>query len=689
MAVSPSDASLASLLSSLVRGGRKCVFADCGVPLRLLCFFGDHVKLCRATQFSSAVAVETELFEHYLSLGGGADDSQSPEDVKEYLTDAIHCRAATQSLDGLLDFVESLRGLFENEPDFQPNNVQGPTCIAVESALGVYLRTLLARWECMDFEAMCALYEGLVRFTSPNKCGGNGGGRPGAFDMGHAERASQTLVHDLGSDDSLLDIHAAPSVFSGEQQPLEREPQFYLLNAQKAMASLDFHVAEDSIHKYYDSNSSLPGPVPSVGGSLIRGYGFGASSGSGGLGAAGAKSTPATAMEALVSSVTEPLFSSARHQMAMLALATAWAHGGYLQLARTAIEEAMKTAHQRGDHAAVAKALLLLHVVVAASGGVGGGAGNSSEAKDVSAEEVLARCMQRCATLQLRPLSAQATLLMVRYRARLLSRLSFPTGDGLAGSNPTVVDHQERGVGKDGAAGGGSVQNLWTLWTCALLGDLQLTTKVYSARSSRLPLAPSTKDPNAATNYPLTTEEAGAHLGASALAAIELWSYLSLPDMAELQARRALRQLGVHGSAPELVALGCKLAFLHVDTAAAVAASSSNSLSILRRACAHSLSLLERVKGLFPAAFPCPLNDALFVAKLYCSVFAAVADEQWDRALRLVIRLADASGVPLPTAFPGGQGPMSVEQVKVALLMGRVMQVFDPMSAQAAFGRIL
>jgi len=253
-------------------------------------------------------------------------------------------------------------------------------------------------------------------------------------------------------------------------------------------------------------------------------------------------------------------------------------------------------------------------------------------------------------------------------------------------------------AGCKSANGGGagepsSVQNLWTLWTCALLGDLQLTTKVYAERSSRLSLAPTTKDPNASNSFPLTTEEAAASLGAAAIAAVDLWSHLGMSDMAELQARRALRQLGVQASAPEVVTLGCKLAFLHVDEAAVCDVdhgTQSSPLLLLRRACLHSLALLERIKALFPAsALPSPLRDALSVAKLYCCTYAAVAEQQWDKALRLAIRLSDACGVPLPATEAGnptlGLGPPSVEQMKAGLLLVKVMGHFDPASAQKMF----
>jgi len=680
-ALTSSDLSLVSLLSTVLRGGRTGLFPDCRVPLRLLCYFSHHVKLCRATQFATAGAVVEVVFQKYVN-----EDSLSPE-LRANLIDAISCTAYTRSLDSLLDFIQSLRSLLENEPGFQPNKVCAPTCITMESPLGVYLRTFLARWECMEFGAICALYESLENFSSSSSAA-TFNSRSNAFTMDPSvgEHANKSFLYDLGTEDGIINVLTAPSIFSGEQLPLERDPQFYLLNAQKAMASLDFHAAEDSIHKYYDSNSTLPGLANTAngGGGLVRGYGYGFGYGNGagavngigavgGFGAAGTKGSPAAAIEALMGSVTETIFASARHQMTMLALATAWAQGGFLHLSRTAIEEAMKTAHQRGDHAAVARALLLLHVVAAAGEvGAGGWDSNASDAEvgDVSAEEVLARCLHRCATLQLRGLSAQAALLMVRHRSRLISSLK-PVPDGFSDGR----DAEKSSAPAGGRAGSsGSVQNLWSLWTCALLGDLQLTTRVYAERSLRLPLTPAAKDPNAGTNYPLTTEEADAAAGTAALVAVDLWSHLGLPDMAELQVRRALRQLSGQGTGPELVSLGCKLAYLHVD----VAVAGQGTPTQLRRACVHSISLLDRVKALFPAANP--QGDAIFATRLYCCTYAALADRQWEKALRLAMRLADAIGVSLPKLEGSNNSdrmPLSVEQIKAGILVRKVTEIFD------------
>lgn len=641
--LSGSDVSQASFVLCVVDGARKGLFSpeDRSAPLLLLCYLADNVKLGRSTQYESAQsAVEALIHGGYLPSVTDA--------TRNHILESVRCNTIT-TLDALMDFVESLRHLFANSSDFQPNNICAPTCVTPDSTLGVYLRTFLARWDCMSFESVCALYEDVEKFKTGKRSTGVGAN---AFSLNHTVKANQNFLYDLGTSDSVVDIYTSPSVFSGEQQPVDREPLFYLLNARKAMACLDFHAAEDSIHKYYDSGSSLQGPSMLANGCPVRGYPSSIAPSTGGI--SGAKADPALAMDALVGCITEPLFSNARHQLAMLALATAWAHAGYQSLTRSAIEEAMKTAHQRGDHAAVAKALLLLHVLVSNSS-----ASDGAINRDVSAEEVLARCLDRCASLNLRSLSAQATLLMVRHRARLLLQ------------QQQREELEKERAAREARQQSGPVQNLWSLWSVALMGDAHLVARIYAERAVHISLAPTVKDANAAVaDYPMTTGEAGAFTGAAALAAVDLWLHLGLPDMAELQARRALRQLGIYGTTPELVSLFCKLALLQVEVASE-AVPGKRGQRLLQLACSNSLDLLGRGKEMFPAESPSTQNDAFFAARLYCCTHAAMAEGQWDKAQRLALRLADASDLPL-TALTKLPPSASVEQVKAAELVTRV-----------------
>lgn len=674
-----SDVALLSLLNALLVGGREGFFVDDkSVPLMIMCYLGDNVKLGRATQH-----VSTQALADSLAVGGKYLDVHTmSQSCKDFLLEAVQC-AHVASIDQLVDFIESLRRLFVNVDNFQPNGVCAPTCVTRDSPLGVYLRTCLARWECMAFDAICALYERLESFKSGGRAGAVESN--GAFDLCHAERTAQTLMYDLGTDDDALDVYAAPSIFSGEQLSPGKEPLFYLVNAQKAAMCLDTHAAEDSIHRFYDSGSSglgggPQGPATTSSGQLVRGYGAGSSV----LGGS-ARTAPGAAMDALMSSLTEPPFAHGRHQQAMLALASTWAQARHHHLAMSALEEAMKTAHARGDHAAVAKALLLLHVVVADLGADGGAL--AAAGLDVSAEEVLARCLERCASLKLRSLSAHAALLMVRHRSRQLAQRDGPQSSLQSASfAPSASFDSARRPAQEGPRSqrrAARVHNLWSLWSSALLGDSKFTARLHAERASHAPLAPAVKDASSAFDYPLTTGEAAAFLGSAALAAVDLWSHLGMSDMAELQARRAVRQLGVHATTPELVALCCKVCYLQIDTAAA------GDGARLRGACLNSSLVLAELAALFPSSAPVQ-HDALAAARLYAATFAAVAEGSWDKALRLARRLVDAAGIDLPAVLsarrgdvaPALVGVLSVEQTKAAALLATITGRFDIDEAQ-------
>ena len=113
--------------------------------------------------------------------------------------------------------------------------------------------------------------------------------------------------------------------------------------------------------------------------------------------------SPVLALELLRNASNEPHFSGTRHQQALLKLASMWLQNGHPQLAMTAVEEAMKSAHQRGDHASVARALLLLHHVVIGMQTQINGSEQAAAAyrhvQGVSPEEVLQRCLDRCSSL--------------------------------------------------------------------------------------------------------------------------------------------------------------------------------------------------------------------------------------------------------------------------------------------------
>jgi hypothetical protein len=166
----------------------------------------------------------------------------------------------------------------------------------------------------------------------------------------------------------------------------------HLLNAQRSMLNGEISKTEEFLHKFFDSNGKHPlhNLSPAAGGG------------------SGNEISVKKALMSLVHLDTTKLTQSL-HQDAMISLATMWTLAGNHSMALSAVEEAMKTAHQRGDHASVTKALLLIFQIFQ----------NSQERElMVSSEDILLRCIERCASLSLKKELCEAAILLVRLRSR-------------------------------------------------------------------------------------------------------------------------------------------------------------------------------------------------------------------------------------------------------------------------------
>lgn len=236
-----------------------------------------------------------------------------------------------------------------------------------------------------------------------------------------------------------------------------------------------------------------------------------------------------------------------RHQQAMLSLANMWVRGGHFGQASIATEEGMKMSHQLGDHASVARALLLLYYVV--EGQENGQGYNHVDALQLTAEGVLIRCIQRCVELNMRPLEVQATLLLVRLRTRLplhasvTPRLGYVTSMYETGFSPTLGD-----ICHESSATQRSQLAPHALWTLLLATHLDMSLHRFSGAHA-VQTSNSTQ-PNQKSKIPDATQSIGEEytlqrmnrLGHAALVECELWFRLGVASMAALSLRRVLRQ---------------------------------------------------------------------------------------------------------------------------------------------------
>ena len=212
---------------------------------------------------------------------------------------------------------------------------------------------------------------------------------------------------------------------------------------------------------------------------------------------------------------------SSSHQLTMLSLAALWARHGRSGLARRAVEETMKVAHQKGDDATVAKAMLLLYY-----------ASSSAGPSYMSKEDILVKCIERCRDTNLPLLASHAGLLLVQERAFGLS-----SGGASSHHEPT-----NRGL----------AQNLLTTLHLSMYGDTKLLLRSIANESALLSsmslgaaAAPGLNPKATGSSEPslFTLKELGELRLPSALASVAVWTQGQQLHMTELQCRRTMRYL--------------------------------------------------------------------------------------------------------------------------------------------------
>ena len=214
--------------------------------------------------------------------------------------------------------------------------------------------------------------------------------------------------------------------------------------------------------------------------------------------------------------------SSSSHQLTMLSLAALWARHGRSGLARRAVEETMKVAHQKGDDATVAKAMLLLYY-----------ASSSAGPSYMSKEDILVKCIERCRDTNLPLLASHAGLLLVQERGAL----------GL--SSGGASSHHEPNNRR-------LAQNLWTTLHLSMYGDTKLLLRSIANESALLSsmslgaaAAPGLNPKATGSSEPslFTLKELGELRLPSALASVAVWTQGQQLHMTELQCRRTMRYL--------------------------------------------------------------------------------------------------------------------------------------------------
>lgn len=378
-------------------------------------------------------------------------------------------RSHFNSLDDLLGIVDDLSSIIASPVDSSPNGAVSPTMISVDSYLGMFLRSFVVEVELMSFEVLCHLFGDIVKYQNRE---------PVAKAADDADEYRETLT---------VNMYSCNGPDSTTNQ---------LKEAQSAVRKSNYHAAETLIHEYFD----VYGPSRERK-SVSRTNSISLSKGPG---------------------------NSRRHQQAMLNLASVATQTGNLKQGLTAVEEAMKISHQRGDHASVAEALLLLHYVIKGLEAGQKGAGTlDGSSLAVTPESILVRCLRQCMTIRSHQLLLQATVLFVKH---CCDEGTSSFGE-LASVSPGSLTED------------GTNRALWNLVLSASSGDFD----TLFSQLKRLGIYPSDHSKESAAVTPSSdlrnTSECSLMTEQVAFTAAQLWLRLGFPGMAELQCRRAIRQL--------------------------------------------------------------------------------------------------------------------------------------------------
>ena len=306
MDVTPSQIAYAAVLLALInvgKGGNDGIQIDNPLTaVYVLCFLSNRVDYQTCHEFENLFSLFADL-ETFIT-----DASIECEDYSRLQKFIFAYLKGLYMVDDLIEFIDNFRGVFDTNLSLSSNDLIAPNRICNDSLLGLFIRSLLVKWDCLPFDQICALHDSLTVFLIDNK----------------------PIVYSSGFNE-----FNGPSILSKDKQLLSL--------ASLASADGDIYFAEKLIHEVFDMNG---GGITELTPSKLIIF------------------SSTNSLDA-IQGLNEPRISGSRHQEALLKLATIWMQNGYYPLAMTAVEEAMKVAHQRGDHTSVARALLLLHHIVA------------------------------------------------------------------------------------------------------------------------------------------------------------------------------------------------------------------------------------------------------------------------------------------------------------------------------------
>jgi len=153
--ISSSELAVVSVIISIIECARnesEPVFTSKKEPLDLLCFVADVLTSEKIDQFVNFHAILSTMT-NYISMQSA---------VYGY----ISSRIKFESIDSLMDMMESIPSLLETPAELSPNKVLCPFVATKDSLVGFALRASYAKWQLSSFEDIVVMFDRLVSFVS-------------------------------------------------------------------------------------------------------------------------------------------------------------------------------------------------------------------------------------------------------------------------------------------------------------------------------------------------------------------------------------------------------------------------------------------------------------------------------------------------------------------------------------------
>ena len=569
-------------------------------PIMVLCYLSNTIRHSNARQ--------------YLSLQGIVDALESFLSDTHFTTELLVYLSIFESFDRFVSAVESSQTVIQSDTDtsLSPNDLYGPHVVSPGSSLGVFIRSILAKWECLQFEELGHLFHHYSVFMKRQQT--------------HVQQALPLKANGL----SFIAFNKT-STYNSNDEGVASNMRYN--KAQKAFVFGDVSLMESTIHSLHDYDGSDPlqiaKVVPVPGDNSSR----------------GTSANIQRSLAAVLHCEDAAWASHQKHQHAMLSIARMWLSANNYTMALSAIEEALKTAQQRGDHITVAHGLLLLHELFD---------GSNDIALVAAAEDILVRCTSRCAALNLQHLTAQAALLLTLLRSKQPFRRHSHTLIQIEYSTDGDSDVERWSMG-----------HMWSQLMCSMLGEIALTAQVITPSGitvdSEFAVVGTShhsmvvqqqsqhlkRDRSQESPFKVTKDFISLSLQACAVAA-DLWMRAGMLRTAEHCIRRCLRQYHHLADAEDVVRLYVKLIMLNTDIVHSRVVRqklSSSSVSNDNDPYVEVIQLTKMVRRLFfPYQSP-RVQQVLDYASTYVLIHSSmVTPRDHQKALRLANRLVELSG---------------------------------------------